>query len=99
MKTKTTKITPARLAVLMKLADGWEAAISRRIGDFAKERAWLQHGGIGKGGKADTIRRDILDAMRDAGLIKAERADHATTVFNITEAGRAAVAAAEGGAQ
>lgn len=98
MKTKTTKITPARLAVLRQLADGCEAAISRRIGDFAKERAWLQPNGIGKGGTSITTRASTLTALCDAGLIKRTNCDFRTVVFNITEAGRAAVAAAEGGA-
>lgn len=92
---KRAKITPARLAVLRQLADGYEAATSRGFGSAVKARAWLQHGGIGKGGKSQDVRESVLLALSDAGLIKCTGGDFRVCLFNITDAGHEAVKAAK----
>ena len=81
------KLTPARLAVLLKMAEGWELGRSTSLA-MNVNREWLQKDGIGRGGETEKVRAGTARALESAQLIKRVRASFPSQAYVITDYGR-----------
>jgi len=59
------KISPKQRELLMLIGDGWEIGISTGF----KPRAWIQKGGLGRGGEAKDVHFNTFHSLRVKGLI------------------------------
>jgi hypothetical protein len=59
------KLSKTQSMVIDHMKNGWELGISHGM----DSRAWLQEGGIGRGGKAITVSMATVWALRKLGLI------------------------------
>ena len=59
-------ITPKQKEFLQLIVDGWEIG----MGTGFTPRAWIQKGGLGRGGEARDIHFNTFSAMRLKGLIE-----------------------------
>ena len=90
------KLTPARLAVLLKMAEGWELGRSTSSLALNGCREWLQKDGVGRGGKTEKVRAGTALVLESAQLIKRVRETFPSQAYQITEYGRQWVERAKG---
>lgn len=88
----TIKIKPGLKYALQKMRDGWGLAKSTSyLTSSSKVRVWIQEGGIGKGGKSETLRKHTIGALLLLDLVKVgETAPYGTNVteYILTERGK-----------
>jgi hypothetical protein len=89
------KLSARQLDVLRKMADGWK--LWHSTGWYT--RTWLQNGGLGKGGETREVHLLTFEALSKRKLIRAVEYHVSESRYVITDAGRAALAEAEGGAR
>ena len=79
-------LSPAQQKVIDLMKDGWELGMSQTIGTIGVCK--LQQGGIGRGGKTQRVRRDIVYHLERRRLIKRTGEFFPTQVFALTEKGK-----------
>ena len=60
------KLTAVQQKILDLMDDGWELGESMGL----NPNAWIQQGGLGRGGKAQEVRLSTLFGLEQKGLIK-----------------------------
>ncbi len=60
------KLTASQQRVVDLMGEGWALGISAGIGS----RAWLQWGGLGRGGTTENVRITTFHALYSKGVIK-----------------------------
>lgn len=75
------KLSPAQQRVLALMAEGWELGVSCGLESFA----WLQQGGIGKGGPSENVRLNTVHALLDRKLIRAKRREFPSQRYELVK--------------
>ena len=79
------KLSPAQADVIDRMTNGWELGVSVTMNG----RAWLQKGGVGKGGETKAVSISTLSALSHLGLIVRAKDGFPTVVYSLTPAAKA----------
>ncbi len=81
------KVSKVQLDILQKMNDGWELGFYQGFNASCR----LQEGGIGRGGKVQTVNTNTYYSLRREGLIVISKEDYPTDKYAIGEKGKALV--------
>jgi hypothetical protein len=81
---KKKKLSLIQLSVLIHLNTGWELGHNRGYGS----RAWIQKGGVGKGGKSKTISQATFTVLLQMKAIEMWDGGYPTDKYCISESGK-----------
>jgi hypothetical protein len=73
-----TKPSKTQEIVLAKMAEGWQ--LGRTVSSW-DGRAWLQKGGIGKGGASMPVQLRTVKALENSGLIVSDTYRYPTQTY------------------
>lgn len=88
------KPTAVQMAVLAKMAAGWQLARSEGFGNRITPREWLQKGGAGNGGESEQLRAGTIMRLTDRKLIAIDKSNYPRTTYKLTYSGKEAVSEA-----
>ena len=86
----TTKLSKAQRELLEKIASGeWELGTNTAMA--SRRSAWIQRGGIGRGGETVGVSRATVHALLRRGMIAYGDKSFPTRTWKVTEKGRQAL--------
>lgn len=89
----TRKLSKTQRELLEKIASGeWELGTSTTIAS-RRHHAWIQRGGIGRGGETVGVSRATVHALFRRGMIAHGDKSFPTRTWKVTEKGRRALEA------
>ena len=75
-------LSAAQQYVIDRMNDGWELGADRTM----HGRCWIQKGGIGHGGEAETISISTFQALQQRGIVRSKGHDFPTERFELVSA-------------
>lgn len=73
------KLSKVQESILRKMRSGWELGCDSGMDEYCR----MQKGGIGKGGKAETVNIKTLMALERGGFIKRGKWGYPTTKYTL----------------
>jgi hypothetical protein len=73
------KLSKAQAEVVRKMKNGWELGESTGL----SSRCWLQKGGIGKGGEAQSVSHATATVLLRAGIIEYAKKQYPTFTYKL----------------
>lgn len=79
-----TKLSKTQKEVVRLMREGWQVGKSVGI----KPRAWMQNGGIGRGGESKTLNSNTFFALLDKKLIHETAEKYSIKKYDLTDFGK-----------
>lgn len=82
--SKKVKLSDKQKEVILNARNGWQLGRSSSL----NPRAWMQKGGLGKGGESKDISFNIWNALLRRHLIEQDYYSFPTSPYKLTELGK-----------